>query len=425
MRKSILLILSFVILGIILIFAVFRFVVPKPPPPFQCKDPIGCVDIAPGEPIKLAVLQTLSGGASPGGTEQARTIELAITKRNNQLLGHPIELRVEDERCSPEGGANAALRVIADPQVVGILGTNCSGAAVTAGKIMSKAGLVMISSANTAPSLTSVGGERGANWYPGYFRTSWNDTAMGRAAATFASKKLVVSKAAIIHAGDAYTKGLADVFRQVFTELGGEIVLETTVREDDPYHGPMLTAVALSGAELMYFPLSQPEKSANIVRQAEQVEGLDKLIFIGGEGMISDVFIESVGAAGVGVFLPGPAALKSASNDALRSEYKAKYGEPPPSFYHSFAYDAVNLLLNAIASVAIKEKDGTLHIGRQALRNALYGTTDFQGLTGTLSCDEFGDCGVANLNIVRLDDPIKGVQNLRTNIVFTYTSDDK
>ena len=35
------------------------------PPPFECTDAIGCVDIAPGEPLKLGVLQALSGGAAP------------------------------------------------------------------------------------------------------------------------------------------------------------------------------------------------------------------------------------------------------------------------------------------------------------------------------------------------------------------------
>jgi len=38
------------------------------------------------------------------------------------------------------------------------------------------------------------------------------------------------------------------------------------------------------------------------------------------------------------------------------------------------------------------DADGTVHIGRQALRDALYATKDFAGLTGSLSCDENGDC---------------------------------
>jgi branched-chain amino acid transport system substrate-binding protein len=50
------------------------------------------------------------------------------------------------------------------------------------------------------------------------------------------------------------------------------------------------------------------------------------------------------------------------------------------------------MLLAAIEEVAVQDEDGTLHIGRKALRDALYLTSDFEGVTGMLNCNEFGDC---------------------------------
>ena len=50
------------------------------------------------------------------------------------------------------------------------------------------------------------------------------------------------------------------------------------------------------------------------------------------------------------------------------------------------------MLFAAIEEVAVQDDDGTLHIGRQALRDALYATKDFVGITGTLNCDQYGDC---------------------------------
>lgn len=140
-------------------------------PPFECSDAIGCVDIPPGEPIKLGVIQALSRGPALAGATQVRTIELAVAQREGHLLGHPISLITEDDYCSPEGGTTAALKITADPDVVAIVGTTCSGAAATASKVMSEAGLVMVSGGNSAPSLTSIGGRPGADWYPGFFRT--------------------------------------------------------------------------------------------------------------------------------------------------------------------------------------------------------------------------------------------------------------
>ncbi|MEE8390119.1 MAG: branched-chain amino acid ABC transporter substrate-binding protein [Anaerolineae bacterium] len=389
-------------------------------PPFECTDAIGCVDIAPGEPLKLGVLQALSGGAVPIGAVQSQSIELAIAQRGHQLLSHPIELQIEDSRCSPEGGTNAALKVATRQQTVAILGTTCSGAATTAAKIMSEAGLVMVSGANGAPSLTAVDGERGADWQPGYFRATYNDAVLGRAAATFALQELGATKTATINDGDPYTQGLTEVFEQVFTELGGEIVLSTAINKGDTDMHPVLTAVAASGAELVFFPIFQPEGDF-IVRQAREVAGLESIILMSSGALMVEPFIKAVDADGVGMYFAGAAALQGSANDELVSAYEARYGEPPQHVAYGYAYDAANLLLDAIEAVAVQEEDGTLHIGRQALRDALYATADFEGVTGSLTCDEFGDCGVARFNIVRLDDPAAGFEELLSNVVYTYT----
>ena len=82
-------------------------------PPFECTDKIGCVTIGPDEPIKIAVLQTLSGDVAAYGMDQVRGIELAVADRDGKLLGHPIELQKEDDQCSSEGGATAGLKIVA------------------------------------------------------------------------------------------------------------------------------------------------------------------------------------------------------------------------------------------------------------------------------------------------------------------------
>lgn len=390
------------------------------PPPFECTDAIGCVDIAPGEPIKLGAIQALSGGAAPGGTAQVRTIELAIAQRDAQLLGHPITLQKEDELCSAEGGTMAALRLAADPQIVGIIGTSCSGAAVSAAQVVSEEGLVMVSGLNTAPSLTAMGGARGANWQPGYFRTMYNGMQMAHTAARFAFYELDIAKAATIDDGDAYTRELALEFGRVFTELGGELTLSARVNKGDTDMNPILATVAASEATLVYLPLFQPEAD-HIVLQAQDVAGLKEVTFLGAETLGSKPFIEAVGAYGVGMYFVTTVVPAGDVHDRLISDYAAQYGRLPQHHAYAYGYDATNLLLNAIETVAEQEPDGTLYIGRSALREALYATTDFEGATGRLTCDEFGDCGRVATVVLRLDDPTTGLEGLRSNVVYAYT----
>lgn len=389
-------------------------------PPFECTDPIGCVTILPGEPIKLGVIHDLTGGGAVYGLEHVKVFELAVAEREGRLLGHPIELQIQDEECTAEGGANAALRIIADPQVIGIFGTTCSSAAGAAAKIMTEVGLVMISGVNSAPSMTSIAGKPGADWQPGYFRTMANIMEEGRATAVFAFRELGVTKAATINDGDTFSQGYKDVFAQVFTELGGEIVLDATINKGDTDMQPVLRTVAALQAETVFLPLF-PAEGALIVRQSKQVADLENISFIAGGSLRTDDFISSVGPDGRGIYFIGSAPPpKGAANDALVSKYVARYGEPPQTATYGFAYDAASLLLNAIEAVGVQERDGTVHIGRQALRDALY-ATDLEGVTGRLACDAYGDCGVVKFDIVRLDDPAAGIEGLLSNVIYTYT----
>jgi branched-chain amino acid transport system substrate-binding protein len=388
--------------------------------PSECTDTIGCVEVAPGEPIKLGVMQALSGAMAPQGLELLQSTELALDVRGGELLGHPIQLQTEDSLCSGEGGTTAALKIAADPQIVGVVGPSCSGAAATAMKVVSDAGLVMISSSCSAPSLTSVGGESGSDWQPGFLRTAQNDALVGRAAATFAFQQLGLRKAATIDDGDPYTQGLANTFNQAFNELGGQEVLALTINRGDTNMRPALNAVAASEAELLFFPVFRPEGDY-IVLQAMEVEGLENLTLMSAEGLYFDAFIEVVGKAGVGMYFTAPVRPEGPAYDVFIARYETQYEEPPAfTPYHAHTYDAANLLLNAIEAVAVQDKDGTLHLGRQALRDALYATAGYQGLTGSLTCDEYGDCGAIRLHVTRLDDPAAGLAGLAANVVYTY-----
>jgi branched-chain amino acid transport system substrate-binding protein len=344
---------------------------------------------------------------------------VALDDRGGRLLGHAVELQIEDSRCSKEGGATAASKLAADPEVAGILGPSCSGAAETAIRIVSEAGLVMISGSSTAPSLTSVGEEAGVYWHPGFLRTAQNDALSGRAAALFALEELRVRKAATVDDGDPYTRGLADTFRQVFTELGGEVVLSAAVNKGDTNMQPVLAAVATSGAQLLFMPVFRPEGDYLVI-QARETEALANVTLMTAEGLYLETFLQAVGEAGVGLQMVIPTSPEGPAHDAFVSRYQAKYGVEPSTSYYAQSYDAANLLIDALGRVIVQDQDGTLHLGRQALRDALYATSGFPGLTGTLSCDRYGDCGVGRFQVVRLIDPAAGLAALTTNVVYTY-----
>jgi branched-chain amino acid transport system substrate-binding protein len=89
--------------------------------------------------------------------------------------------------------------------------------------------------------------------------------------------------------------------------------------------------------------------------------------------------------------------------DDFLPKYRAISGTANPiAPYHAHGYDAANIIFDAIAHVGVQDADGTLWIPRDALRQYVANLKDYPGLTGTLTCDEFGDCGSSFVSIAKL-----------------------
>ncbi|WP_173084717.1 branched-chain amino acid ABC transporter substrate-binding protein [Fundidesulfovibrio magnetotacticus] len=385
-----------------------------------CSDPLGCVTIAPGKPVRLGVIQSLSGKVAVIGQDQLRGFELALEKRGNKLLGREVSLLVEDTGCKPEGGAVSALKIVSDPAVLAIFGTTCSADAATAAQVMTEAGLSMISGNNSAPFLTSIGGQKAPKWQPGFFRTAPNEEFAGPAAARFAFEKLGLRLAAVINDGDIYTRGLTEGFRTEFERLGGKVALSATVNKGDANMAPVLEAVAVTGAQLVFFPLFQPEGN-HVLAQARKTPGLENLVLMSDGALIDQSFLDAVSSAAVGMYFVGPTPPPQGPEvAALTAQYVQKFKQDPPTDYWLSAYDAAGILFAAIEKAAQKGPGGSVRIGRQALRDALYATRDHKGVGGLLACNEFGDCARPSFNVLRLEDSSQGVKGLKANVVFTH-----
>lgn len=363
-----------------------------------CEDDLGCVTYEAGEPIRIASALVISGPNADLGTDSQRGVEIAIDMQG-ELLGHSVELQAEDDGCNAEGGQAAAQKIVSDPSIVAVVGTSCSGAGVPMSEVVSEAGYAMVSPSNTAPSLT----DPEQAWNPGYLRTAHNDQVQGQAMAEFALNELGVTTAAAIHDGDPYTEGLARVFADSFEEMGGTIVAFEAVNKGDTDMRPVLTSVAAAGPpEFLYYPVFTAE-GGFITKQAKEVAGLEDTILAAADGMISDAAVEAVGEAGEGMYFSGPDLEFSGSfyNEEFVPAYEAAYGTTPISVFHAHAFDATNMIFACIEEVAQTSGD-TVQVGRQALRDCLYATSGFEGVTGTLSCDENGDCADPQISVSQL-----------------------
>jgi branched-chain amino acid transport system substrate-binding protein len=364
-----------------------------------CADALGCVTIAPTEPIHIAYWGVLSGADSTLGEDSKRGVEIAIDDKGGKLLNHSISLTTEDAGCTPEGGATAATKLATDTSLVGLIGSSCSDETVGGIATLTKAGLTTISPSNTRPVLTSP--DRGPD-YAGYLRTAHSDAFQGKAVAEFAFNFLKVKKAATIHDGSTYAQALQQVFVDEFKKLGGEVVAQEAVAKDATDMKPVLTTIAAAKPEFLYYPVFAAV-GGYVTAQVRSVAGLEKVIIAGSDGIFTAELLKGGGANSKGMYLSSPDFSAFTGDYAgFIAKHTAKYGGSTLSTFHAHAYDAANIMFAAIEKVAVVGADGTITIGRQALRDAIFATKDFKGITGTLSCSASGDCGAPVIAVYQI-----------------------
>ena len=367
------------------------------------QDQFGCVVYKAGEPIQLGTLLAISGSTAFLGTDSQHGVQLAIDDLDGKLdgkagtlLGHPVKMINEDDGCSAEGGQSGAQKLVGNPQLLAVIGTSCSSAALgVADKIFSDKGILLISPSNTNPNLTASGSHQ-----PFYLRTAHNDKIQGSVVADFTVKKLHAKTAATIHDESPYADALAAVFRQNFEKLGGTIVPNgnQAIQSTDTDFHSLLTQIGQQSPDVLYYPDFDPA-CALIAKQSAEVQGLSNTNLIGSDGCLETAYLQTGGNAVFGTYASGPdfSGLQQTNafyRDQFLPAYKKQFGTQPTASFHAHAFDAANILFDAVKKAAINQ-GGTLSIPRTALKDAIFATKGYHGLTGTITCTPLGDCATS------------------------------
>jgi branched-chain amino acid transport system substrate-binding protein len=381
-------------------------------------DEIGVIEVAKGAPITVGHYWVISGADSSLGIDSQRGVELGFDSVNNTVAGHPVQLVLEDEGCSAEGGQTAATKLAVVPNIVGVIGSVCSSGITAAAPILWKAGIVDIGT-GSAPSLTAP--DRKPE-YEGFMRTIFSDADQGFNDAEWFHKELKCSTMATIHDGSPYTSQLVKVAAKHFKELGGEIVAEEAVAPTDVDMRPVLTRVAVKKPCVLYFPVFIAA-AAQIARQAQEIGDLKDSQLIAGSVTMAPGMLEAAGDAAKGLRLTAidiSPEVMGKDYPAFLERYKARYGESPINAYHAHAYDAAVILAKAIEKVAKTDDKGTTFIGKKALRDELFATKGYEGLSGPINCNPHGQCGGFTFAVYQYVDSDPATFKVGTNPIKIY-----
>jgi branched-chain amino acid transport system substrate-binding protein len=358
--------------------------------PEACSAEGGCAAFKAGEVIKIGVGGPMTGDNSAFGIDAYQAGSMAV-KEAGDFNGRTFGVEQGDDQGTGEGGAAVANKFVADPAIVAIMGHSFSGASSNAMPIYASKFIPMMSESATNVDLSTQGNISFNRLVP-------TDKVQGLVDANFLAKNLGATKVAIIHDGTTYGQPLAQGVKDNLEAAGVEVVAFEAINPGETDYSAVLTKVAALSPEAVFFGGYQPE--AAVLAGQKGAAGLD-VPFVSGDGVFGTQFLDLSKDNGEGYYVTQPGAPESDARAKFDAAYTAEFGAAPGSLsgYTWFAYDATNLLIEKIKSVAIVAGD-TLYIPRKALVDAVRGTKDFKGLTGTVTCDATGECALPSSFLV-------------------------
>ncbi len=324
--------------------------------------------------ILIGEYESLSGSEATFGQSSHNGLVLAVEETNNSggLLGKKIKLITEDNQGKPSETQTVVQKLINRDKVVAIIGEVASSRSKAGAPICQAAKIPMITPASTNPEVTTIGDY--------IFRVCFIDPFQATVMSKFAINSMKVKKIAVlIDQKNAYSTGLADNFRQVYTSMGGEIVEEQKYSAGDKDFKAQLTSIKAKNPDAIFIPGYYTD--VNLISIQAREIGLTCPLF-GSDGWESEKLTEGKAKDALeGSFFSTHVSSDDPSpkiQDYIK-KYKSKYGKEPDAM--SFlAYDAGMILFDAIKKANSTEGE--------KIKNELAKTKDYPGVTGIITINE-------------------------------------
>lgn len=354
--------------------------------------------------FKIGVLIPKSGANAAFGPPVGNAVQLAVEQINEAggVLGVKIALVERDTRSKPESGLEAALGLAGDPSVRAIIGALSSSVTEQVVGVSAEVGLPVISPASTSPTLTTI--DDGGT----FFRTVPSDALQGKVMANYALASSYKS-AAILYADNSYGANLQARFTAEFEGAGGEVVaaighdaetvevdyvrdLEKISKQPKPVDVILLITYEKQGVQILTDQKLFDLKAAWLLADGLRTEALSK---------------EAGASTLAGIRGTAPTAPSGPAHTAFRQAWLERYGVEPGVFTAQ-AYDAVHLIvLAALRSGSLRRSELLSQLNSISIAPGVkvlpgdiptavpQGDVDFEGSSGPVDWDEFGDPSIA------------------------------
>ncbi len=379
--------------------------------------------------LRIYTSWPMQGAMIPEGTGMKNGVDLAVSEVGRVVAGYCLEV-VNLDDASPQTGkwdgaveAENANKAVGDPLAIIYIATYNSGAAKVSIPITNRASMAQITPANTYPGLTKKKGAAPGEpeiyrpmGFVNYFRPNPADDIQGAVGAKWA-KQRGHKKVFVIHDQELYGKGVADVFADTAKKIGLTVAGNEGIDFKQPDQKPVLTKARATGADLVYMGGVVDTGAPIVVRNMKDLGMVAArgVKFFGPDGLLEEEVLKGA-TCDASMATDMRITFGSLPFEKLKGigaktyeNYKKTYGKEPTA-YALYAAEAARVGLEGIRRAAAQiEKAKDVKEKRDAVRKAILGIRDFDGLNGRWSFDENGDStqeAMSGYKVVKADTPI-------------------
>lgn len=321
----------------------------------------------------IGVISYISGPGAAYGEAITNGLKLANEEINKEGEVE-INLVIEDSAGKQDQALTAAQKLMNSKNVTAIIGPTLSTEMNVVGPEADLNGVPIMGTSTTAEGIPQIGEY--------VFRNSLPEALAIPASIDKAIEKYDAKKVAILYGNDdVFTKSGFDTMKKAAEEKGLEILTIETFQKGQSDYNAQLTKIKGLKPDLILASALYNE-GAVIMDQARKL-GID-VPFVGGNGFNSPEVIKIAGDAANGLIVATPwyGDKDDQKVQDFVKKYEEKYGKKPDQFAAQ-AYDALYIMAEALKNAGDADRD--------AVRDALAETKDFQGILGSFSFDKDGD----------------------------------
>ncbi|MEO8436852.1 MAG: branched-chain amino acid ABC transporter substrate-binding protein [Chloroflexota bacterium] len=374
--------------------------------------------VSPPRIVRIAIELPL-GGSDQRGAPIADGIMLAVSDAAGQTGPFRIEIPpsailsdlVGGLPDASQGAANMR-RIVADPDVVAVIGPFSSTVAEEQIPISSAAGLLQCSPANTNPQLTRTadnGVQPAGSPAPSranYIRTVTTDDVAAAGAARYLFSRLGKTSVYVIDDNQGYGMAMADWFGAEFARLGGTVLARAHMPDSNGALPATLATARAKNPQAIYFG-GTGDRGASLLRAAVQA-GLGQIPFVGtdslndGSAATPGSFLNLADNGAQHVFSVFPGLADGPGKTAFEARYRALYGADPTPFA-ALGYACAQVVIAALQRADTDPATSTTSL-RDAVRAwGVKTNTTFQTIVGPISFDARGDVTPKRVSIYTRD----------------------